>query len=191
MTIGGTDASQVIQDDYERAITWLEQVEQGLIAVPRLESGGVLGSGRRISGPTYFCNQARTPTMSRLTQARRSVWDAIDHWPALDKVFRQKYRFESKPQEGRPAEASHRPESPTSIADLPAIAIMPSAVTPKWATNLQKDHPYSLDIVYWTSGAIRRHEREVLLDELIKVIYQSRPEVEPRHRHVPSKRGTG
>jgi len=60
MTIGGTDASQVIQDDYERAITWLEQVEQGSIAVPLLESGGVLGSGRRISGPTYFCNQART-----------------------------------------------------------------------------------------------------------------------------------
>jgi len=113
--------------------------------------------------------------MSRLTQARRSVWDAIDHWPALDKVFRQKYRFESKPQEGRPAEASHRPESPTSIADLPAIAIMPSAVTPKWATNLQKDHPYSLDIVYWTPGRFV-DTSEALWDELIKAIYQSRPE---------------
>lgn len=60
MTIGGAEPPQVIQDDYERCLEWLEQVAAGALVVPGLDTGGVLGSGRRISGPTYFCNQARS-----------------------------------------------------------------------------------------------------------------------------------
>ena len=108
---------------------------------------------------------------SRLTLARRSVWDAIDNWPALENTFRRKYRFEST---GSTGEATHRPDAPTCMADLPAIAIVPSAVFPQWATNLQKDHPYALDIFYWTPG---RHvdKSEEIWDEIVKAIYQSKP----------------
>src|SRR5688572_1782463 len=34
MTIGGIDAPQVLQEDYERAIAWLAQVEDGSVTVP-------------------------------------------------------------------------------------------------------------------------------------------------------------
>lgn len=112
---------------------------------------------------------------SRLTTARQSVWDAIDNWPALATTFKKKFRFESTQLRAESVEATHRPDGPTSQADLPAIAIFPSAVFPKWATNLQKDHPYSLDIIYWTPG---KHvdKSEEIWDELIKAIYQSKPE---------------
>lgn len=125
----------------------------------------------------------------RLTKARRSVWDAIENWPALADLFQAKFRFESKIQDGRLVEPAHRPDAPTSPSELPAIAIMPSAVTPKWATNLQKDHPYALDIVYWTPGRCVDLS-ESIWDELIKAFYQSKP---PGNLDIDTyiKEGTG
>lgn len=111
---------------------------------------------------------------SRLTQARRAVWDAIDNWPGLANTFRQKFRFESGPQDGAVPEAAHRPDAPSAHADLPAIAILPGAVTPRWASNLQQDHPYTLTIRYWTAGrCIDRSE--ALWDEIIKAVHRAKP----------------
>ena len=59
MTIGGIDAPHVLQEDYERALAWLSQVEDGSVTVPGLDSGVVISGGRRQSGPRYFGNQWR------------------------------------------------------------------------------------------------------------------------------------
>lgn len=111
---------------------------------------------------------------SRLTTARQSVWSAIDNWAGLDGVFRKKFRFESANTAGAP-EAAHRPDAPTSQTDLPAIAIMPGAVTPQWATNLQADHPYTLVIRYWTAG---RHvdKSEEIWDQIIQAVHRAKPD---------------
>lgn len=112
---------------------------------------------------------------SRLTSARRSVWQAIDNWEGLANTFRKKFRFESTTVEGTHAEAAHRPEAPTSQADLPAIAIMPGAATPQWATNMQMDHPYTLLVRYWTAG--RNVDRsEEIWDEIIQAVHRAKPE---------------
>ena len=59
MTSGGSDAPQVLQEDYERAIAWLAQVEDGSVTVPGLNDNVVLSEGRKRSGPRYFENQWR------------------------------------------------------------------------------------------------------------------------------------
>ncbi len=111
---------------------------------------------------------------SRLTTARKSVWQAIDNWPALATTFRKKYRFESQLRAESP-EAAHRPDGPSSHADLPAISIMPGGATPRWATNLQQDHPYTLVVRYWTAG---KHvdKSEEIWDEIIKAVHRAKPE---------------
>lgn len=59
MTIGGVDATQVLLDDYTRALEWLEAVAAGAMTVPGLDLGVTLSSGRRLSGPRFGCNQWR------------------------------------------------------------------------------------------------------------------------------------
>ncbi len=60
MTIGGVDSTQVLQDDYTRALEWLEAVQAGAMTVPGLDTDITLNSGRRLSGPRFGCNQWRT-----------------------------------------------------------------------------------------------------------------------------------
>lgn len=59
MTIGGGDATEVLKDDYDRALEWLEAVASGSLTVPGLDLGVILSSGRRLSGPRFGCNQWR------------------------------------------------------------------------------------------------------------------------------------
>jgi hypothetical protein len=122
--------------------------------------------------------------MSILTDARRAVWDSIDNWGPLRDVFKMKVAFDSNRLEG-----PHRPEGPTGVADLPAIAIVPSRVTPRWVTNQTQNHPYVLRVSYWTPDFLV-DKAEELWDEIVKAVYRAHPNPEyPRDTYL--KRATG
>ena len=82
-----------------------------------------------------------------LTNARLSVWDAINNCSDFlksDKTYRITKRYSIDDNgagihEIRPA-----------IRDLPAIAVLPATVTPSWVLNRQQEWPYSIDIHCWT-----------------------------------------
>lgn len=122
--------------------------------------------------------------MSVLTDARRAIWDSIDNWGPLRDVFRLKLSFDSTRLEG-----PHRPQAPSGTADLPAIAIMPVRVTPRWVTNVTQDHPYVLRVSYWTADTlIDKHE--AVWDEIVKAIYRAHPNpAYPRDTYL--KQATG
>jgi hypothetical protein len=87
---------------------------------------------------------------SKLTLARRAVWDAIDNWQPLASTFRQKYRYEKSPTPGSPLEPPNKATEPTVYADLPAIAIIPSLVQPRPETLQTNRYPYTLRVMVWT-----------------------------------------
>lgn len=122
--------------------------------------------------------------MSILTDARRAIWDSIDKWPGLDGVFKLKLSFDSTRLEG-----PHRPQVPSGVADMPAIAVFPVRVVPKWVTNNTQDHPYVLRISYWTADTLI-DKNEAIWDELIKAIYQAHPDPKyPRKTYLKDATG--
>src|SRR5439155_1559341 len=83
------------------------------------------------------------PTMPFLTDARQSVWTAIDHWPDLadsttstGRVFNATYRFDD--------EMALLSEIAPALSDLPALVILPVSVTPAWYTNEMQVWPLLL-----------------------------------------------
>lgn len=128
-----------------------------------------------------------------LTIGRRSVWEAIDQWPALNGVFRAKYRGDAPPDNGTPIEAFTLRDAPTSQNELPAIAIAPATSEFDWILNQMGQNTYALAITIWTDGWTWP-ESERLWEETARAIFQSRPSPDSRVTYVSrpvSEGGTG
>lgn len=102
-----------------------------------------------------------------LTRARRSVWEALDHWPALEGVFKKTWRFEDG---GAPAV-----DPVPSFGDLPALALEPAPAHPmEWTAHQFQQIVYRVEAILWT-----RHwslpEGERLWEEIVKAVHQSAP----------------
>lgn len=106
--------------------------------------------------------------MAIMTVARQSVWDAIDHWPALENKFRQKLRFSPSVSGKLTAQESDEP----SGADFPCIAIAPSAINPLWLGNQIQFRPLSLTVTIWTKGWNSIAQSEELWEGCIDAIYK-------------------
>lgn len=102
-----------------------------------------------------------------LTTLRRSVWQAINEWPALQDVFRRKNDFDNGQAAGMPAAA------PVAICDLPAIEIFPTTLNPEWETNRAKRMPYVLQCNVRTAIL---SEAEWILPQVWAAIHRSAPE---------------
>lgn len=106
--------------------------------------------------------------MAILTDARQAVWNAIDHWPALEGAFRQKLRFEPNVSGKLGVLDSDQP----SGTDFPAISIVPSVVNPVWLGNQVQFRPLSLTISIWTQGWNSLPKNEELWEDVIDAIYK-------------------
>ena len=108
------------------------------------------------------------------TVARRSLWDAIDNWPALAGVFKQKFKLEDDNRiaaAGAGAAASVGGFEP-KLADLPAILIFPSRVDPAWYTNQQMNWPVAYVVTFWTKNWDLRLP-EQLIDAVAEAFHKS------------------
>ena len=105
--------------------------------------------------------------LPRLTQMRRSVWSAIDNWPAFEHTFAHKFRLEGRgqltPTDFVPAEK-----------DLTCIAIEPGAVETPMVANQIDRIGYSLNVSVWTSWRSVL-EGEWIWEEWQKAIWQQGP----------------
>lgn len=79
-------------------------------------------------------------TSTQLTDARNSLWDAIDGWEATQNW--KQYRCE-----GDPNLLSER--GPSAPTDLPAIRIMPASIKFEWQTQLYMSFDYTVDVTVW------------------------------------------
>ena len=102
-----------------------------------------------------------------LTDARNSVWQAIDNFADLAGQIKTKFKFND--------EGSCMKDAEPSFSDLTAVALLPMGVTPKWYTNEKQKWPYSLRIVTWTADW-RLQTSEVLMMRLAKAIQSATPE---------------
>ncbi|MCY2966296.1 MAG: hypothetical protein NT069_22130 [Planctomycetota bacterium] len=113
-------------------------------------------------------------TLPILTAARRSLWDAIENWPALKvnpadsgaSVFKQKFRFDdtfdvfSKFEPG--------------IGEIPAISITPMQVLPGWIANQMMLWPTAYQITIWTTDwNVSIPER--IVQDVFNALFQSAP----------------
>lgn len=101
-----------------------------------------------------------------LTTLRRSVWQAIDCWPALQGVFNRKNRFDD--QAAMLAEAAQ-----VAISDLPAIELFPTTISPEWKTYRMKRVPYVLQCQVHTARLV---DAEWLLPKVWEAIHRAAPE---------------
>jgi len=106
--------------------------------------------------------------MAILTTARQAVWNAIDNWPALDGVFREKLRFEPNAT----GKLSGMDFEEPSGANFPGIGIFPSVVNPVWLGNQVQFRPYSLTITIWTQGWNSIKQSEQLWEDVLNAIYK-------------------
>lgn len=112
--------------------------------------------------------------MSFLTDARLSLWTAIDEWPDLadestetGRVFNATYRFDD--------EMALLSEIVPSISDLPALVILPVSITPAWYTNEMQVWPLLLDVTLFTQDW-NLGQAEDLIERVCDAIYQAHPE---------------
>lgn len=128
--------------------------------------------------------------MPLLTVARESLWDAIDNWPELKRqpddvgasIFNQLYRFDD--------EMPLLDEIAPSLAELPALAIMPTSVTPAWYTNEMQTWPVLFDVVLWTQDW-SLPEPEDLMEKVINAIYRATASSPPGNTVPYVKAATG
>lgn len=110
-----------------------------------------------------------------LTTARLSLWDAIEHWPALQRfppadtslLFERTYRLDD--------ESLLLSEIVPSLSDLPALAILPTSVTPAWFTHEMQTWPVLFDVTLWTADW-HLPEAESLIEHVIDAVYRSHAE---------------
>lgn len=105
--------------------------------------------------------------MAMLTDARESLWDAIDNWPAVQALGLRQFRNEKK--------FGVVGMAPTGLGDLPAISILPSSVKPEWATNRAMSFEYVLDVRIYTNYL---DEAEDAVEKIWQALYQCRPDGE-------------
>ena len=113
--------------------------------------------------------------MALLTTARNSLWDAIDHWPELQRalpdetrsIFEKTYRFDD--------EMPLLQELSPSLSRLPALAIFPATVTPAWYTHEMQHWPVLYDIVMWTPRW-NVATAEDLVEKVLNALFRSSPE---------------
>jgi len=111
------------------------------------------------------------PAPYLLTTARESLWQAINLWPSLKvnpsdvnaSVFSQQYMFDD---EMIPME-----ELEPSIGEMPAIAIAPTVVDPKWYLNQMQTWNTAFVITIWTANWMLP-QPEMLIEEVINAIYR-------------------
>lgn len=111
--------------------------------------------------------------MPLLTDARQSVWTAIDNWPPLadaststGRVFNATYRFDD--------EMALLSEIAPSLSDLPALVILPLSAVPAWYTNEMQVWPLLLEITLFTQDW-NLGQAEDLIERVCDAIYQSHP----------------
>lgn len=118
-----------------------------------------------------------------LTDARRSVWDAIHNWQRTDNgeplVFNKEFTFDE--------EMPNLEDITPSLADLPALSVFPSGVQAEWQLNQLQYWPYTLDFALWTQDWVVV-EPETLFEQIIRALWKAHP-VESTVTYV--KRATG
>lgn len=135
--------------------------------------------------------------MPLLTDARRSVWTAIDNWPDLDGAFRRKYRFDKSQDSTSPPQPQSSVDRPQCIQDFPALTIKPARIKPEWMTNQTRKHPYALECGIWTLGWDSTAENETLWEKIVDAIFnytadgQTISEVRRRSGQWPSQPSPG
>lgn len=135
--------------------------------------------------------------MPLLTDARRSVWTAIDNWPALDGAFKRKYRFDKSQESASPPQPRSSVDRPQSVQDFPALSIKPGRIKPEWMTNQTRKHPYLLECGIWTVGWDSVAENEGLWEDIVDAIFnytadgQTITEVQRQSGQRPSQPSPG
>ena len=102
-----------------------------------------------------------------LTLMRRSLWDAVDNWPAFADVFKQKWRFEDVGAMG-----VKRPQP--SQGKLPAFGIFPATANSDWVTNQEQEIVYAVNLSIFTDR-VDVLRGELLWQEMVRCIWQSAP----------------
>lgn len=103
--------------------------------------------------------------MAMLTNARLSLWDAIDNWPGLASMNAKKFRLDGK--------VGALGVAPTGMGDLPAIAITPADVRGGWDVNRMMRFDYSLEVSVYANAL---DDAEGWVEEVWKALYQSCPD---------------
>ena len=102
--------------------------------------------------------------MAILTSMRQAAWNAIETWPALQGVFKRKWKFED-------ANSILPKEIMPSIGEMPAIAIYPAPSESPWVRNQDKEFRYVLNVEVW-----RAHwnllDLESDCEEIAKALFQ-------------------
>jgi hypothetical protein len=101
-----------------------------------------------------------------LTTARHALWDALAAWPATSGVFAQKYTFDDP--------GSLLSEMNPGPADLPAIAILPTSLSPQWFTTQFQTWPLVFDVTVWTADWTLP-TAEDLIEQVLLALYQAKP----------------
>lgn len=111
-----------------------------------------------------------------LTNARNLLWNAIDNWEPLQAGGQQDVLHKFKFNEG--GEMTPEGSQPTSLSELPAIAIFPSnlEVTPEYQRGQRL--PYTLEIHMWTRDWVLPR-MELLWENVINAAYQSADDGRP------------
>jgi hypothetical protein len=106
-----------------------------------------------------------------LTAARRSVWSAIENWPALEGTLKRVWKFEDT--------GAMQLEPIPTIGDLPALAIYPSEPSRSdWYLNQSQRIPYTLNAQLWTRHwSLLAGER--IWEEIAQALFQSAPMGQP------------
>lgn len=104
-----------------------------------------------------------------LTTARNSVWDAIEHWPALidnnRSVFVRRYKFDD----------DAAPEVNPLPSQLPALALFPIEGQPTvQALQRKHQHRYNLQFQLFTS-TWKLQNSDTYWIEIFKALFQSSP----------------
>ena len=100
-----------------------------------------------------------------LTDARLSVWQAIDEWEQTKRLFKKTIRLEG--------ESTLAAGMSPGFADLDCLLIMPTATLPKWLVTTQRTLYQSLALVMWTKDwNLKTAEQNVI--KLTNAIYRAK-----------------
>ncbi|MGL4462060.1 MAG: hypothetical protein ACRC1K_07895 [Planctomycetia bacterium] len=113
------------------------------------------------------------PTVPLLTQARQSLWDAVDHWPPLAGRLKRRFRLED-------AGALSGVEPTPSLGELPALAVAPAESPTPWATAQNQHLAYHLRFTLWTAHWDVRTAEE-LWEEIVRGLWRSEPPGGPEY----------
>lgn len=101
-----------------------------------------------------------------LTDARLSVWQAIDNYEDTKNLFRTKFRFGG--------ESSLVTETAPSFSDLDSLWIMPLRAFPKWYVTTKQTFSLGLAVVMYTKDwRLDTAERNVL--KIARAIHRAAP----------------